>query len=574
MIGFDLIGKQKSGSSVTRWEDSFFGGYYRTVMDYPEVNIDRNVDFDFGTLPYSSYYLKEKIMKIFLSKVKKHGLTHDILKDSKVERKFDPWGDVIIESTVSAISKKNAIRNVINLEPEFAPMFKHYQEFIDGTRIYFQVKDKSSQSGMPQESGMPQDKPEDKEDKEEQNESNDSGKGKSGKGKEEEKEKEKKEGGSGKSEDEEKKSEEDKSEETGGGQNSEENKSEEEKEKEEREKLEKELEDALEERKKELKAQKEKEKNTKLKPPTAAEIAHIYNNFKEAVNKVTEETIVYSHISGFNKRVGIVYEHPRTSETHFDTLDKRIADNLLKMLDISFDPANEIVKNLRLGKLDVAKIAEVPAGNISIYKQDVENQTTKPFSIVMLCDESGSMGCGDHYGSNGKGDVIGDKLYCQYRIVKQLYLAFSDILPQEKIHVYGHTGSSTPDLFVYQDAYRPNFTRTIDNMLDHYHSSNYDGPIIEEVYNQVRKSTNDRIIFIVLSDGQPAGRDYGGAPDILKMKQIIEKCKRDEFVTVGVGIQYFTQKDLYQYSTVITNLDDMAKKVSHIVNHVVKTEFQ
>lgn len=165
-------------------------------------------------------------------------------------------------------------------------------------------------------------------------------------------------------------------------------------------------------------------------------------------------------------------------------------------------------------------------------------------------------------------------MYYQYTIVKQLYLAFSDIIPQNKLYVYGHSGRSQPELYVYQDAYRPNFLRTIDKMLHHNHSSNYDGPIIEEVYNQVRNSTDDRIIFIVLSDGQPAGDGYGGTQDRLKMKQIIEKCKRDEFVTVGVGIQYFTVKDLYQYNTVVTNLKDMAKKVSHIVNHVVKTEFQ
>lgn len=240
------------------------------------------------------------------------------------------------------------------------------------------------------------------------------------------------------------------------------------------------------------------------------------------------------------------------------------------MLDISFDPAEDTVKNLRLGKLDITKIAEVPAGNIAIYKQTVENQTTKPFSVVILCDESGSM-----MDTIGSSDAT--RLHSQYSIVKSLYHCFSDILPQEKIFVYGHTDSDESDapvLFVYHDKYNHNFKNTIDNMLDRSNGSNYDGPIIEEVYKQIRSFTNDRIIFIVLSDGQPAGQNYGGPKDINKMKQIIEKCKRDEFVTVGIGIETFHVQDLYQYSAIVEDMDDMPKKVSHIVNHVVKTEFQ
>lgn len=96
MIGFDITGKKVA--SVTRWEDSMFGGYYRTVMDYPHVKIHPNVDFDYGSMPYGSFYLKEKLMKIFLSKVKKHGLTDLLLANCKIERKLDYWGDSMIES--------------------------------------------------------------------------------------------------------------------------------------------------------------------------------------------------------------------------------------------------------------------------------------------------------------------------------------------------------------------------------------------------------------------------------------------------------------------------------------------
>jgi len=579
MIGFDITGKKSK--SVTKWEDSLFGGYYRTVMDYPDVKVHSNVDFDFGTIAYGSYFLKEKILKIFLSKVKTHGYTTKLLDNCTVERKRDAWGDEITEATVDNNSKLSTIRAVIAREPEFAPMFSHYMKFIMDTRIYFY---KSNSKAPSNGTGSSDDDFEEFKDENENDES--SGKseeeksknGNSGKGKEKEKEEEKpeetKDESSGDGEGEEKEepensesdgsnSEEEKEEEKGDGEGEGEEKSPEDK------ALEDKLEKELEKRKQEIEEREQKAKQKPVKKLTQAEINQIQESFKKAIQSIVEESIVHSYISGFKKPVKVIFERPNVRDTEFNYEDKRIAENLVKMLDISFDPAKEIVKNLRLGKLDISKIAEVPAGNIAIYKQDVENQTTKPFSIVILCDESGSMGSGHEYKGRG------DKLYSQYRIVKQLYLAFSDIIPQNKLYVYGHSGSEEPELYVYQDSYRPNFTKTIDHMIhNHNHHSNYDGPAIEEVYNQVRNSTDDRIIFICLSDGQPAGNNYGGHDDQLKMKQIIEKCKRDEFVTVGVGIQYFTVKNLYQYSTVVTDLDEMAKKVSHIVNHVVKSEFQ
>lgn len=234
-------------------------------------------------------------------------------------------------------------------------------------------------------------------------------KSKSGKGNPKEKEKEEEKEGSGNSE-EQKEEEEQKN---GESENSEkEEKSEEEKKKEqeqkEQEEIDKELEEELEKRKKELEELEEKKKlANKLKKLTQAEINRITAEFKNAMNEIVEESVVHSHISGFQKSTKIIFETPLQIDTIFKEEDKRVAETLIKMLDISFDPAKDVVKNLRLGKLDVNKIAEVPAGNISIYKQEVENQATKPFSVVILCDESGSMGSG--YNVRGEGD----KLYYQ-----------------------------------------------------------------------------------------------------------------------------------------------------------------
>ena len=161
----------------------------------------------------------------------------------------------------------------------------------------------------------------------------------------------------------------------------------------------------------------------------------------------------------------------------------------------------------------------------------------------------------------------------QYSLVKSLYAAFSQIIPQDKMFIYGHTGVSSPIVHTYHDPYNPNFMHTIDDVRSRDFADNYDGPVIAAVHQKVRSFTDDRIIFLVLSDGQPCGNGYGGYTHIQELKQIVEAARRDEFVTVSVGIQY-SGNDMYQYGTVVNSLSEMPKRVSHILNKVVKTEFQ
>ena len=245
---------------------------------------------------------------------------------------------------------------------------------------------------------------------------------------------------------------------------------------------------------------------------------------------------------------------------HILSKDKLLAKQLVEKLDISFDSDKDVIKSLKAGKLDINKLAEAVAGNEHIYQRVEEDQITKPFSIVILCDESGSMGR--------------SKLMNQHRLVKILYEAFSEILPQDKISVYGHTGSDVPNIYIYQDKYNLTFQDKIEDMLHRDLCENYDGPVIEAIHERIRSSSNDNILFIVISDGQPAGEEYGGEPAINDLKRIIEKCKRDNFVAVGIGFEYGGVKDIYKYHTIIHNFDKMVQDVSALLNKVVKTEFQ
>ena len=574
--------------SVTGWESSFFGGYYRMILDHPRVFIDDNIEFDPGTFKgYISYYEKEKILKIFLSKTKKGNFIEKLLDKAVTTTEKNFFGNTVNKTTIA----ENSIESVLNGLSftkdddikEYLPLFDHYSSFIKSSKIYFKevIKDappppaNNNQEEEKQEnkslgSGNGKVKQDNKENKKEENkEDSKKSNGEQDK-KEEDSEKSKggdskgnskqQDSGNGDSKQGPEKGGDSKQEDSGNGDSKQgpENSKEDDSSKSNGE------DSKQEEQEKESKPEPEPESKFE-KSKKSDEKTHLRNisNLMRSLYSLQEEPERFkSSISGFSKKVKINHINPvgepRSSKSIIDN-----AEALLNLLDISFENTSDIVKNLRIGKLDIAKIAEVPAGNIAVYKQEIEDQATRPFSIVILCDESGSM----------RGE---DKIEAQYEIVRTMYLCFSQILPQDKIFVYGHTGYEAPELFVYQDPFNLDFEKTIVTMINgsRDNQSNYDGIIIEEVYNNVRSFTSDRIIFIVLSDGQPAGRNYGGFADIEKMKQIIEKCKRDEFVTVGVGIQYFSIKGLYQYNTVVNDLSLMPKQVSNLLNTVVKTEFQ
>jgi hypothetical protein len=242
---------------------------------------------------------------------------------------------------------------------------------------------------------------------------------------------------------------------------------------------------------------------------------------------------------------------------------KLLAKQIVNKLDITFDPDRDEIHSLKQGKLDTRKLAEAVAHNDHIYYRTEEDQKTKPFSVVMLCDESGSMR------QDGRIDR-------QYDLVKILYTAFSEIMPQDRISVYGHSGDETPEIYVYQDKYNPGFMKTISNMPDRELRENYDGPVVESIHERIRSQSSDNILFIVISDGQPSGEhNYGGYEAMNDLKRIVEKCKRDNFVTMGIGFGYSGVKELYSYHTVIDDMkSQVVEKVTTLLNKVVKTEFQ
>jgi hypothetical protein len=466
MIGYSW---GRSKGSVSGWEKSHFGGFYRMITDYPYIKLDYTVKVEASKelLKDLGWYTSEKLIKLFILKLQSvRGL--NLLSTEIVERK-NFFGKQMKKYEVATITV-DSIGYLIDMlsGSEYVPLFEHYKISLIGSTL---------------EKELPDD-PEGEEGKD--------GKGEDTKDSESE----------GKGEKSESESQSEKSE----------------------------TKNSL------IKAL---EKMTELKPRDG------FSSLSDFSEKPVFRNIDVSHLDDYR----------------FTSLETKDAENLLKLLDISFEPKSDIVKSLRAGKLDVQKIAEVPAGSTSIYKQTVDDVDTKPFGVCILADLSGSM-------------CHGSRLPMQKRILNTLYLAMSQIIPADKLWIYGHSGADYPEIYTFYSPYDTNYEKNIRTYECVEYCQNYDGPVIEAIHKKVREMTDDRIIFISLSDGSPAGENYGSQDDIVDMKKIMERARRDEFVTVGIGIQYMQLSGLYQYSITVDDLSELVKDASKLINKVVLTEFK
>ncbi len=450
--------------SISGWEDSLWGGFSKVLWDYPEIQLDRNFEFEIESQDLG-YYRYNKLIKMFLLLSKEDKLSSMYVKDMKTEKVKDFFGETSTRYYLNQGAMEMGLNKLCSADHELTNMLVHYSEVIKNTSIYYDIPDKQKGEGDGDE--------EDKDGKDD---------------------------------------------------------------------------------KKDGKSAEQK--------------------IGKALGKVVKQEYVPSrhgfHFSGDRDIPKAVFRLIKDEGTcKYSKTEIFNASQLVNLLDISFENKEDRVQSLKSGKLDVNKLAEVTSGNFNIYYRIQEDISTRPFSVCVLLDESGSM-----EGSNIKAGIS---------LMKTLYLAFSQILPQDKMFFYGHTSdgykrpddpeNDTPEIRVYHDPYNQTFESSICSAGQNLYE-NYDGPVIEEVYNKVRSFTSDNIIFIVLSDGQPGGQGYGGQPAIDDMKRIIEKCKRDGFCTAGIGIMYPGVKGIYPYNTVINDLKEFVKKTSMIINRMVKTEFQ
>ena len=483
--------------STSGWEKSHFGGFTRVLNDYPYIKIDFDLDVKASGEAASELGTWQAEKLIKLYILKAKEKGLIEKFTSKVIERPSFFGTVIKKYSVVSLNNLAILSTICTSYPEMAPMFEHYKDSILSSTIEMEIQE-----------------PEPKKDK------GDKGKGE----------------GEGEGQPQGEKEEEGEGDDEGQGEG-------------------------------ECDGEDEKESESgspaEGKQTPKGKSGKSIQDLMGEINESKPWSVADRSLTAFSEKPKFTAfgKKDSISSYQFNAEEKRDSELLIKLLDINFDPKSDEVKNLKLGKLDTSKIAEVPAGNLSIYKQRVEEQDTKPFSVCILADMSGSMG-------------HGGRIPAQRHIMNTLYLAMSQILPPDKLYIYGHSGDYTPEIFTFYSPYDTDYEKNIQFYHDVHWCQNYDGPVIEAIHKKVRETNDDRIIFISLSDGQPSGNSYGGHEHNEELKRILERARRDEFVTVGIGIQADHVTELYTYSKVVNDLKLLPKEVSSIINQVVRAEFQ
>jgi nitric oxide reductase activation protein len=466
MIGYAW---DKIKGTMSGWERSHFGGFYRMISDYPYIKLDYDIkiELDDALTKQLSWYNAEKLIKLYLLKAQSISLTGAFRQSQDVV--VNKWSGSETKVIITYLDNTMVFDELIDSLPEFAPLFEHYKQGIFKSYLVKEVKDDEQQGGSEGSS--------DDQEQEGSSEQEQSG---------------------------------------------------------------------------------EQEGSSKQIEAAMQKMREQLSDIKEHAPWKTKDSLC-----NFDSTPKFMQPNPHnyTTDYKFSKEEIKDAENLIKMLDISFDPKEDVVKSLRAGKLDVCKIAEVPAGSTSIYKQTVEDQDTKPFGVCILADLSGSMTCSN-------------RLDMQKHVLNVLYLAMSQTVTPDKLWIYGHTGDEEAEIHPFYTPYDTDYEKNILNYNRIEYAQNYDGPVIEAIHKKIREVSEDRIIFISLSDGQPSGNGYGSDEDVDDMKKILERARRDDFVTIGIGIQYLCVDGLYTYHKVVDDLSTLVKDVSHIVNKVVMTEFK
>jgi cobalamin biosynthesis protein CobT len=179
-----------------------------------------------------------------------------------------------------------------------------------------------------------------------------------------------------------------------------------------------------------------------------------------------------------------------------------------------FRPDKEIhsTKLLKRGKVDPTQLYRWAVDDWRMFQQ--KGRKVDPSAYVyLLVDMSGSMG--------------GEKLKSAQRLAK-LFIAALSSMDGVTPKVYGHTGDSAQTSCDVYRIWEPGDPLSRNGLIMSLpHSNNYDGYAIELVGNKLAAESrnNEQRLLIVLSDGYPAGHNYGGTSAESHVRAVVDELR-------------------------------------------------
>lgn len=204
------------------------------------------------------------------------------------------------------------------------------------------------------------------------------------------------------------------------------------------------------------------------------------------------------------------------------------------------------------GELDEDELSRLMMGDMRVFR-DITEEVLPSAAVYLLVDCSGSM----KMNSPGGGNRL-------ETAQKMAFLLLSSMRnrPNVKCKVLAHTGDtdvSRPSFYSYgagdasfyriweegDDLNRLSIIRTID------HGENYDSFAVAWAGNMLEQENAEQKLLIVLSDGEPAGRGYGGSTAMKHTRQHVDRLMRRGVDVLSISIvgdlTESVQKEMYRH---------------------------
>lgn len=231
------------------------------------------------------------------------------------------------------------------------------------------------------------------------------------------------------------------------------------------------------------------------------------------------------------------------------------------------------------GDLDEDELYRLLQGDTRVFKDNTE-EVEEEAAVYFLVDISGSM-----RGSIGYSHIPPDSGILPDKIQVAAEMAWliahsMNKRPHVKVKVYAHTGDVGSDFsigavgaaVVYR-VFEPGDPITRLNMLLNLpNGENYDGFAIGYVGKQIMNDEATKKYLIVLADGQPVGRGYGGrsAEDHVRAQtdMLMKKGINVMQIAIGNGISRKSQERMFKHYVPFTDTTTTIKQLAKLLDKV------
>lgn len=201
------------------------------------------------------------------------------------------------------------------------------------------------------------------------------------------------------------------------------------------------------------------------------------------------------------------------------------------------------LRGLRSGSLDTNRLPEAIQGVESIYRRETVVMADR-IAVCVLVDESGSM--------------AGEKIEAARDTAVLLNEALMTVRNID-LFIYGHTTEA--ESFVKFTAYREPDARCDRYALggiDSYRS-NVDSLAIREAAGRIRRKTQEKCLFFIISDGAPCEPKSN-------VRTAVRELSKDGFTFISVGIDFgYDPREMYDNHISLTDMSRLAPELGKVV---------